>query len=252
MAATWLMVCGMPRETLTREQIVTAAVELLDAEGLEGFNMRELGKRLGSAATAVYWHVGSKANLIALAGDHVWSEIGLPDLTEVDWRTAARSMSTDLHQMLTRHTWLVQAFGSYMVYGPGKARHDDHALAVYEAAGFRGGQADQAAAAVFTFVLGNALGPAAEASFMRALGTGGANAEDAIKDNMARATEIAIQFPRLRERLGTAATEYAASPEHTFEFGLEAILDGLEAKQGSGRRKAQGGRSRGTSRLSTR
>ena len=59
----------MPRDTLTRDQIVTAAIDLLDAEGLEGLNMRSLGTRLGSAATAVYWHVGSKGDLIALAGE---------------------------------------------------------------------------------------------------------------------------------------------------------------------------------------
>jgi AcrR family transcriptional regulator len=52
----------MARDTLTLEQIVDAAVELLDAEGLEGLNMRALGKRPGSAPTAVYWHVGSKDN----------------------------------------------------------------------------------------------------------------------------------------------------------------------------------------------
>jgi AcrR family transcriptional regulator len=61
----------MPRDTLTREQIVGAAIDLLDADGLEGLNMRALGQRLGSAATAVYWHVGSKDNLIALAADQV-------------------------------------------------------------------------------------------------------------------------------------------------------------------------------------
>src|SRR5437660_12350272 len=98
----------MPRETLTREQIVNGAIELLDAEGLEGLNMRALGKRLGSAATAVYWHVGSKANLIALAGDRVWGEVALPDLAATDWRTAAEEMATGLHAMLTRHPWLVQ------------------------------------------------------------------------------------------------------------------------------------------------
>jgi AcrR family transcriptional regulator len=212
--------------------------------------MRELGKRLGSAATAVYWHVGSKANLIALAGDHVWNEIALPDLTEVDWRTAATSMATDLHRMLTRHTWLVQAFGAYMVYGPGKARHDDHGLAVYEAAGFTGAEVDQASASVFTYVLGNALGPAAQASFMRGLVSGGGEAERAIQETIARATETAVQFPRLRERVGTAAAEYAASPEHTFEFGLAAILDGLEGKLRARARKrkespARSSRSRG-------
>jgi len=69
----------------------------------------------------VYWHVGSKADLIALAGDHVWTQIALPDLTAPYWRTAASRMAVDLHAMLTRHAWLV-AFGSYPVFGLGKAR----------------------------------------------------------------------------------------------------------------------------------
>jgi AcrR family transcriptional regulator len=70
----------MTRDTLTRDQIVRAAIELLDDEGLEGVNMRALGKRLNSTATAVYWHVGSKSNLITLAGDQAWNEIPLPNL----------------------------------------------------------------------------------------------------------------------------------------------------------------------------
>jgi hypothetical protein len=61
------------------------------------------------------------------------------------------------------------AIGSQVLFGTGKARHDDHTLAIYEAAGFTGEQADQAAASVFTFVLGNALGPAAAASLTRKL-----------------------------------------------------------------------------------
>src|ERR1700730_16614335 len=115
----------MPRDTLTREQIVSAAIDLLDADGLEGLNMRALGQRLGSAATAVYWHVGSQDNLIALAADQVWSEIG---------RAGAPAMPTALYVTLSRHPWLAQAFGSQLLYGPGKGRHDDHGLAIYEAA----------------------------------------------------------------------------------------------------------------------
>jgi AcrR family transcriptional regulator len=220
----------MPRDTLTREQIVKAAIDLLDTDGLEGLNMRALGNRLGSAATAVYWHVGSKDNLIALAGDQAWNEIALPDLTAVDWRTAATDMATDTYAMLGRHPWLVQAFGSFLMFGSGKARHDDHSLAIYEAAGFTGARADQAAATVFTFVLGNALGPAAAASLTRKLSRDGGNADELMRDTMTKATEIATQFPRLRARLDTAAAEYCAAPDNTFEFGLHAILDGLQTQ----------------------
>jgi AcrR family transcriptional regulator len=220
----------MPRDTLTREQIVKAAVDLLDTEGLEGLNMRALGKRLGSAATAVYWHVGSKENLIALAGDQVWNEIELPDPTATGWRTAAARIAAELHAMLTRHPWLMQAFGSFLMFGPGKARHDDRLIAIYEAAGFSGARADQAAASVFTYVLGNALGPAAEASLTRKLGSDGGDAEELMRDGMAKAVEIASQYPRLRARLETSSADYAAGPDDSFEFGLQAILDGLEAR----------------------
>lgn len=223
----------MTRETLTREQIVEAAIGLLDADGLEGLNMRSLGVRLGSAATAVYWHVGSKANLIALAGDHVWLEVALPDLTAIEWRSAAADMATGLHAMFARHTWLVQTFGSYPVFGPGKARHDDHHLAVYEAAGLTNTQADQAVATVFTFILGNALGPAAAASLTRKLRREGSNAEELMRGNMATARGIAARFPRLRARLETAAAEYGAAPHNTFEFGLQAILDGVATQLGA-------------------
>src|SRR5262245_46408538 len=171
----------MPRDTLTREQIIEVAIKLLDAKGLENLSMRALGKRLRSAATAVYWHVGSKSNLVALAGDQAWKEIALPNLTATGWRTAAAQMATDLHAMLIRHPWLVQSFGSLLLFGPGKARHDDHSLAIFEAAGFTGVQADQAAAAVFTFVLGNALGPAAAASLTRKLSRRGGNARTLIQ-----------------------------------------------------------------------
>lgn len=220
----------MTRDTLTRDQIVKAAIELLDAEGLEGLNMRELGRRLGSAATAVYWHVGSKENLITLAGDQAWNEITLPDVTDLGWRTAAGVMATDLYRMLTRHPWLLQAFGSFLVFGPGKARHDDHNLAIYEAAGFAGERADQASATVFTYVLGNALGPAAQASYTRKLGRDGGDADELMHDAMTNAREVAARFPRLRARLdSTAAAGYGTAPKHSFEFGLQAVLDGLSA-----------------------
>jgi AcrR family transcriptional regulator len=221
---------SMRTGTLTREQIVAAAIDLLDAEGLEGLNMRALGKRLGSAATAVYWHLDNKDDLVALAGDTVWHEIALPDLTALDWRTAATAMATELYAMLTRHTWLVQAFGSFVVYGPGKARYDDHSIALFEAAGFTGAQADQATTAVFTYVLGNALGAAAAATLTRKLSRAGGNAEERLRERMAKARDIATRFPRLRVRLDTAAADYAEPPEHSFEFGLRAVLDGLEAE----------------------
>jgi len=218
----------MSRDALTADRIVGAAIDLMDAEGLEGLNMRALGKRLDAAATAMYWHVTSKDNLIVLATDRVWSELPLPALDAADWRTTVTAMATDLHAMFTRHPWLVQVLAAHLVYGHGKARHDDHHLAVYETAGFTGDQADRAAAAVFTYVLGNAAGTAATAALTRRLARG-ATAQAQLHATIAKAQEIAKDYPRLRARLHTpAATQYAAAPDTTFESGLHALLNGLD------------------------
>jgi hypothetical protein len=69
-------------------------------------------------------------------------------------------------------------------------------------------------------VLGNALGSAAAAALARKIRRDGGNAEAAMRDSMAKAREIATKFPRLRVRLKTAAAEYGAAPENSFEFGL--------------------------------
>lgn len=220
---------GMARDTLTREQIVSTAIELLDEEGLDGLNMRSLGKRLDSAATAMYWHVKNKDNLVRLATDEVWGEIALPDPNATDWRAAAEFTASSMYAMITRHPWVVQAQSGYLHYGPNKSRHDDRVLTLFEQAGFDETGADQATATIFMFVLGNAVGAAADVSLKRRLGRDGDSAEAQLREAMAQATEIAMEFPRLKARIesASAGTEYNASPDDSFEFGLTALLDGL-------------------------
>ncbi|MFD4373395.1 TetR/AcrR family transcriptional regulator [Streptomyces sp. NPDC058486] len=223
----------MPRPALTRDQIVSTAVELLDEDGLEGLNMRALGQRLNSAATAVYWHVKNKDDLVALAGDRVWDEIRLPDTDAIGWRAAATAMATDLLAVFTRHPWLVQALATHLFHGEAKARHDDHSLAVYETAGFAGAEADRAAAAVFTYVLGNASGASATAALTRRIQREGRDPEEVFAATMKEAAEAASRFPRLRSRIDAmdaAAAAYAEAPEDTFAYGLDALLDGLAAR----------------------
>ena len=68
--------------------------------------------------------MGGKDNLIALAANHAWTEIPLADPAVTGWRDAAAAMAAGLHAMLIRHPWLLQAFGSFLLFGPGKARQE--------------------------------------------------------------------------------------------------------------------------------
>ncbi|MFC5908981.1 TetR/AcrR family transcriptional regulator [Streptacidiphilus monticola] len=224
----------MPRSTLTRDQIVRAAIDLLDEEGLDGLNMRSLGRRLNSAATAIYWHIRTKDELVRLAADAVWTEVAVPDLDTTDWRAAATETASGMYAMLQRHPWLGQAFGAHFLYGPGKSRLDDRSLAVYEKAGFAPADADRAAASVFVYVLGSALGAAARVALNRRVARGGEEAERQQAEAAAQAAAIADGFPRLRARLDSPAADYAAAPDASFEFGLRALLDGFEARLAHG------------------
>jgi AcrR family transcriptional regulator len=232
----------MPRDTLSRDKIIRAAIEVLDADGIEGLSMRHLGSMLGSAATAVYWHVKSKEELVKLAADQVWGEIPLPDPAETGWRQAATIMATGLHDMTARHPWLLQAMSMQLLYGPGKARHDDHCIAVYESAGFTGKQIEWAMATVFMYVLGRALGESAESAWRARLRREGGDVQAEIKQLMARVDEITAQFPRLRAHVESLGDDLDPTElGHDFGFGLQTVLLGLEAQLAAGSSAARDG-----------
>ena len=80
--------------------------------------------------------------------------------------------------------------------------------------------------------MGRALAvfPALEAAIGSAIGEDGEILDDASPELARTRRDRRVAESRLRDRLDTAAAAYAALPEHSFEFGLQAILDGLEAR----------------------
>jgi len=60
-----------PRPRLTLDQVVQAAVALLDEEGLDGLTTRALATRLGVQSPAIYWYVRDKGELLDLVADAI-------------------------------------------------------------------------------------------------------------------------------------------------------------------------------------
>lgn len=65
------------RQTLTSEQIVAAALALIDETGLDGHSMRTLGARLGVDASTLYYHLPNKDALHNLIVDQIMSGLDL-------------------------------------------------------------------------------------------------------------------------------------------------------------------------------
>src|SRR5207244_1223791 len=59
------------RGTLSRDRLVTAALELVEAAGLDGLSMRALGAHLGVDPTAVYRYFRAKDELLEALADSV-------------------------------------------------------------------------------------------------------------------------------------------------------------------------------------
>ncbi|GHH04878.1 TetR/AcrR family transcriptional regulator C-terminal domain-containing protein [Streptomyces lanatus] len=229
----------MARETLNREQIVGAAIELLDAEGIDGLSMRKLGQKLGSAATAMYWHVGNKENLLVLAADEVWGEVTLPDVPAVGWRAAARELMYAAHELTGRHRWLVRVITTYVAYSEGMARFQECAYETFEAAGFRDADLDWAVSTPFMFVTGMAFMTTTDAAEVKQRASSGdaAQPEDEAAV-VAQVAALAAKYPRLSASMqaqGQRGLTFGEEVEKVFAFGVETILDGMAARLAAGR-----------------
>jgi AcrR family transcriptional regulator len=67
---------GERGETLTRQQVVDAALEMVETGGVAALTVRGLAAKLSVAVTSIYWHVGDKDALFDAVTERVISQFG--------------------------------------------------------------------------------------------------------------------------------------------------------------------------------
>jgi TetR/AcrR family tetracycline transcriptional repressor len=92
---------GLARGTLSRDRIVSTAVELIDREGIPALTMRHLAAQLGCEAMSLYKHVPDKQRLLHLVTDAILEEFRRPART--DWRTEIESVAGELRRVALAH-----------------------------------------------------------------------------------------------------------------------------------------------------
>ncbi|MFG3442432.1 TetR/AcrR family transcriptional regulator [Nonomuraea sp. NPDC047897] len=214
----------------SREEIVRATLELLDAEGLDGLSMRKLGARLGAGATSVYWYVENKDELLELAYDEIWGEIFLPVPEEAGWRETSSTFAHSMRTVILGHPWVAALLGRLPALGPNALRMADVLRRTFRQAGFRGLDIDYANTTLTAYVFGMVI---PEIAWRQTIG------DEEIDPKSMRETfaNVAKDFPDLLQRL----TELNDLPARTirelsFDFGLLSVLDGLEVRLHATRR----------------
>ncbi len=96
---------------MTRERIITAAVELVDQNGLEGLSMRKLGAALGVEAMSLYNHVDNKDDVLDGVLDSVLRTVVEPDPTAA-WQVRLRLLSHEFRKVSLCHPGVLPMFSS--------------------------------------------------------------------------------------------------------------------------------------------
>jgi len=217
------------KEPLGRDQIVAAAIRLIDADGLEGFSMRKLGVELGAGATSLYWHVKDKDQLIDLVLDEIVGEVKLDDDPALHWRERVLYVGGELRRVVSKHRHLAALAGTRVSMGPNLLTAMEHLAAIIRTGGFEGSRLTLAFSAVLTFSLGTGI---MESREFTGPGSEGKSLEELqwMVIEMFRSLP-SDEYPNL---IGMVSADVSEIDEDTqFRFGLERLLDGLEANLAS-------------------
>jgi len=207
------------RETLTRQRVLHAAVELADAGGLETLSMLKLGEAVGVEAMSLYNHVANKEEVLDGLVDIVFGEIEAPH-GGGDWRAAMRRRAMSAREVLGRHPWAIGLMESRTHPGPANLSHHESVLRCLRESGFSVEVAGHAYSVLDSYIYGFAL---EQASLPFDTGEQAAEvAETILGQNPA--TEYPYLAEIAYERVVKPGYSYAAE----FEVGLDLILDGLE------------------------
>lgn len=97
---------------LTREQVLRAAVGLVDRHGAAALSMRKLASELDVEAMTLYHHVKNKQALEDALVEHVLTESLSHTATFTSWHEALHSYACNLHRGLEAHPGTVILFAS--------------------------------------------------------------------------------------------------------------------------------------------
>ncbi|MFD4603165.1 TetR/AcrR family transcriptional regulator [Streptomyces sp. NPDC058464] len=217
-----------PKQGLTVDAVVEAAVELADSGGLDTLTMRSVAQRLGVTPMTIYTYVPGKAELLDLMLDTAYLRMPRTDHTGAAWGTKVAAVAHENRDLYRRHPWVATLPTARPPLGPGLMAKYEHELAAFDGLGLDDVEMD----AALTFLLGFV-----QSTARADLDNQAAARDSALSDEQWWAANAPLlarvfdptRFP-LAARVGQAAGEAhqgVYNPEHAFRFGLERVLDGL-------------------------
>ena len=93
-------------DALSKERIVEAAIDILDADGESALTFRALAARLATGAGAIYWHVASKDDLLAATTSDVIGRVMTEVVGDAEPQQAIRAIALGVFDAIDAHPWV--------------------------------------------------------------------------------------------------------------------------------------------------
>lgn len=211
------------KSKLSRDLVLTAALALVDAEGLDALTMRRLGQELGRDPMSLYRYAANRAALLDGVTELVLKELSIfPD--RPDWQAQLRQIAHDLRLLALRHPNVVPLLVTRPLSTPlglrplGTLRPLEQILSLLIDAGFAPADALHIYRAYYGFLYGHILNELQE--FI----VDPDENEALLRLGLHRLP--AKEFPRLRA-LGPVLADYDGAAE--LDQGISILLAGLAA-----------------------
>jgi len=217
---------------LTVDAIVSAAIALGDEEGADAVSMRGAAARLDAGVMSLYRHVAGREVLIDLMVDKVFGQHPLPEPGPPGWRAKLALSARAEWAVYRSHPWVARlvAHTTRPPLAPNLMSYTDWRMRALDGLGLPFPVMTQAAIMLSTQLQGAALGLYAESEATRHTRQSREEWTAARREAITDALQ-ARDLPMIA-RFGPA--EYDAStPDKIVEFGLDRLLDGIEALIGT-------------------
>jgi AcrR family transcriptional regulator len=214
------------RPGLSRTEVLTAALALIDADGVEALSMRRLGNALGRDPMRLYRHASSKDALLDGVVEFVLSALPVPGVPEGgDWEEALRQTAHAFRALALAHPHVVPLLVTRPLATPlamrplGTLRPLEALLDLLIGAGFDGRGALHAYRLYIGFLHGHVLNELQDRV------QDPDESDDLLRLGLYRLP--AREFPRLRALAGELA---GYDGERELDEGLDIILAGLRPR----------------------
>ncbi len=222
----WTRPATRKPERLTLEAILTTAIGLADAEGLDAVSIRRVATELKARPMSLYSFFSRKDDLVDLMLDRIMGEM-LLDTVPGDWQEALRAIARRTRQVGERHPWLMFALSQRPSIGPNAARHAEQSLAAVASLDLDSARVRSLLVAVDIYTVGAGTIALAERQMQQ---------RDQLTESQWRATTEAY-FQRLTEtddlphlaKLGSPVLLRRGDEDDAFEDGLNWLLAGFAA-----------------------